>query len=104
MLPSFDSGEDAGWVGGPDEGFGVGIGFLDEAVDGGLQVDDRAEHTALQAPPGELGEEARHRVQPGGRGRREVERPAWMPGEPGAHFRMLVGSVVVDDGMDNTNG
>ncbi len=32
--------------------------FGDEAVDGGLQVDDRAEHAALQAPPGELGEEA----------------------------------------------
>jgi len=66
LLPSFDSGEDAGGVGSPDEGFGVGIGFLDEAVDGGLQIDDRAEHAALQAPPGELGEEALHRVQPGG--------------------------------------
>jgi hypothetical protein len=30
LLPSFDSGEDAG---------GVGIGFLDEAVDGGLQIE-----------------------------------------------------------------
>ena len=25
-------------VGGPDEGFGIGIGFSQEAVDGGLEV------------------------------------------------------------------
>src|SRR6202048_621235 len=25
LLPAFDSGEDALWVGGPDEGFGIGV-------------------------------------------------------------------------------
>jgi hypothetical protein len=30
----------------------------DEAVDGGLQVDDGPEHAALQASAGQLGEEA----------------------------------------------
>jgi hypothetical protein len=34
LLPAFDSGEDALWVGGPDEGFGFGIGIGDEAIDG----------------------------------------------------------------------
>ena len=31
---------DSGWVGGPDEGFGIGVGLGHEAVDGELQVDD----------------------------------------------------------------
>src|SRR6202171_2832027 len=35
----------------------------------------------------------------GGRG--EVERPAGMPGQPLAHLRMLVGRIVVDDGVDH---
>jgi len=40
LLPAFDSGEDALWVGGPDEGFGIGVCLSDEAVDGDLQVND----------------------------------------------------------------
>ena len=40
MLPTFDGGEDAFGVGGPDEGFGIGVGLGHEAVDGELQVDD----------------------------------------------------------------
>jgi hypothetical protein len=35
-------------------------------------------NTPLQSPLGEDGEEALDRVKPGIRGRREVERPAWM--------------------------
>jgi hypothetical protein len=31
-----DRGDDAVWVGGPDEGLGIGILFGDEAVDGSL--------------------------------------------------------------------
>jgi hypothetical protein len=38
MLPPFDSGEHAFWVGGPDEGFGIEVCLGDEAVDGGLQI------------------------------------------------------------------
>src|SRR5262245_63448962 len=29
-----------------------------------------------------------------------MERPAWMPGQPSAHLGMLMGGIVVDDGMD----
>jgi hypothetical protein len=64
LLPPLDSGDDAIGVGGPDEWLGVGIVFLDEAVDGGLKVDDRAEDAAFEAPSGELGEEALDRIQP----------------------------------------
>ena len=39
-------------------------------------------------------------VEPGRRCGREVERPAGMPGQPLAHLRMLVGCIVVDDGVD----
>jgi len=51
-----DGGEDS--VGGfdPDERFGLVVGLSDEAVDGGLQCDDRGEDTALEPLPGKLGE------------------------------------------------
>ena len=48
----------------------------------------------------EDGEEALDGVEPGGRGRREVEGPARMAREPLAHGGMLVGGVVVEDRMD----
>ena len=41
-------------------------------------------------------------VEPGGRGRREVEGPARMTRQPGQHFGMLVGGIVVD--MDRPIG
>src|SRR4030081_2292523 len=39
-------------------------------------------------------------VEPGRRGRREVKRPAGMPGQPFLYLGMFVGRVVVDDGVD----
>ena len=50
---------------GPDEGFGVGIGLGEEAVDGGLEFDDRAEHAAFEPSLGQLGEEALDGIEPG---------------------------------------
>ena len=50
MLPTFDGGEDAFGVGGPDEGFGIGH----EAVDGELQIDDGLEEAALETLACEL--------------------------------------------------
>src|ERR1700681_1057799 len=101
LLPAFDSGEDPLWVGGPDEGFGIGVCLSDKAVDSDLQVNDGSEHAALEATARELGEEAFDRIEPGCGGRGEVERPAGMPGQPLAHLRMLVGRIVVDDGADH---
>ena len=65
-----------------------------------LQFMDGTEHAAFETPPGELGEESFHRVKPGCRRGSEVEGPAGMAGEPCAHLRMLVGRIVVDDGVD----
>jgi hypothetical protein len=37
LFPALDIGEDAARIGGPDERLGIGVGFADEAVDGGLR-------------------------------------------------------------------
>ena len=79
--------------------------MLDEiSVDGGLQVGDRAEDTAADALPGHLGKEILDSVEPGGRGRGEVEGPTRMTAQPGQHFGMLVGGIVVEDDMDRLIG
>ena len=48
-MPASDSGYDLVGTGGPDEGFGFGVLLGEEAVAGGLEVDDRLEDAALQA-------------------------------------------------------
>ena len=50
----------------PEEGFWAGIVVGEIGIDGGLQVDDRAEHAAADALPRHLGEEVLHGVEPGG--------------------------------------
>jgi len=58
LFPTFDSGEDAAWIGGPDERFWIGVGLGDEAIDGSLEVGDRSEDVALEASASRFGEEA----------------------------------------------
>ena len=82
------------------EGFGIIVVLFDVAVDGGLEVNDRVEDAAFEAPAGERGEEALDGVDPGGRCRGEMKGPARMAGEPGQHLGMFVGGVVVGDGVD----
>ena len=43
LVPSFDGGDDFVGVGRPDEGLGIAIDLFDEAVDGGLEIDDGAQ-------------------------------------------------------------
>jgi hypothetical protein len=100
LFPAFDSGEDAAWIGGPDEWFWIGVVLRDEAIDGGFKVVDGSEDAAHQAPAREFGEEALDGVEPGCGGRGEVEGPAGMAGQPCAHLGMFVGGIVVDDGVD----
>ena len=59
MLPAIDSGDDAVWFGGPDEGLWIVVGLGEEAVDGEMQIVAGAKDTAFQPPAGELG--ARYR-------------------------------------------
>jgi len=70
------------------------IGFCEVSVDGGLEVDDAFEDAAFEALPGQLGEEAFDGVEPGGRGRGEVEMEPLVPAEPGADLGMLVRRIV----------
>jgi hypothetical protein len=49
----------------PDEGLWIaGIVFPDEAIDGGLEVDERMEDAVLEPPPRELCEEALDGIEP----------------------------------------
>ena len=88
-MPASDSGDDFVWVGGPGEGFGIIVGLDDEAVDGGLEVDDTSKDAALESPLGEFGEEALDGVEPRARGRGEVEGEARVPVEPWRTFGCL---------------
>ena len=63
-MPALDGRDDPVGVGGPDEGLGIGVLLGDEAVDGGLEVDQRMERASFEAPAAELGEEAFDRVEP----------------------------------------
>src|SRR5437868_3273283 len=82
----------------------AGIVLGEISIDGSLQVGDRAEYATADALAGHLGEEVLDRVEPGGRGRGEVEGPARMARQPGQHFGMLVGGIVVEDHVDRLVG
>ncbi len=63
-MPTPDGSDDLVGVGLPDERPRVLIMLFDEAIDGGLEIDDGVEHAVFQASPGELGEEALDGVEP----------------------------------------
>ena len=99
MLPSSDCGEDALGVGGPGEWLGVIVVFGEVAIDGGLEVDERAEDPSLEPTPGKCRKEALHGVEPRRAGGCEMEGPAEVAGKPGTDLGVLMGGVVVDDSM-----
>ena len=66
------------------EGLGVLIGLGEVAFDGGLKIDDALEDASLEPLSGQLGEKPFYGIEPGRRGRGEVEVEPRMPFEPGA--------------------
>ena len=76
LLTAPDLFDDAVRICGPDEGPWAFVGLGEEAVDGRLEIDDPAEDAAPEPLIRRLGEEAFDRVEPGGRGRREMEMEA----------------------------
>ena len=100
-MPAPDGSDDFVGIGGPGEGLGVIVGFAQEGVDGGLEIDDRSEHAAFEAALAELGEEALHGIEPGARGGGEVEHEAGMTIEPGPRLGMLMRAVIVEDDVDD---
>src|SRR6267143_6452392 len=75
-------GEDGVGGFGPDERLGHFVGFGDEAVGGGLKLDDRSEDAAFEPVSGELGKQAFNRIGPGAGSQGEVEGEASMPLQP----------------------
>ena len=63
-MPSFDGGDDFVWVCGPNEGHGIIVGLVEEAVDGSLEFTDRPEDAAFETPFGEFGKEAFDGIEP----------------------------------------
>jgi hypothetical protein len=49
-MPTIGGGDDFIWIGGPDEGLWLLVVVGDEAIDGGLEIDDAFEDAALEAP------------------------------------------------------
>ena len=58
MFPTLDAFDDPIWIGCPGEWFRLGVVFLDEAVDSGLELDEGSEYAAFQPPPREFCEKA----------------------------------------------
>ena len=73
---------------------------LEISVDCFLKIRDRAKDAAFQSPFGQSREETLDGAKPGGGSRGEVEGPARMPRQPSSHGGMLVGGVIVEDGVD----
>ena len=69
LVPASDCGDDFIGAGDPSEGFAVSVVVVEEAVNGGLKVDDGSEDVALQPPLAQRGEEALDGVEPRGGGR-----------------------------------
>jgi hypothetical protein len=90
-VPSPNGGDDLVGVLSPTEWARVGIGFYEEAIDGGLESDKGGNDGGLQQPLSYRGEDALHRIDPGRRGRGEVEGPAWVPGQRQHNLWVLVG-------------
>jgi hypothetical protein len=91
LSPAVDGGENGIGGFGPDERLGFVVGFSDEAVDGGLKLDNRCEDAAFEALPGELGKPAFDGIGPGAGSRGEVEGEARIPRQPGGDPRLRGG-------------
>jgi len=81
-VPFFDSADDFIWIGGPGERSGVLVGFCNEAIDGGLEIDEGMEDAPVEAPFREFCEEPFDGVEPRTGRRREVENEALVVIEP----------------------
>ena len=103
-MPASDGGDVFGGIGGPFEGFGMGVVVFEEVVDGFWEAGHRAEDAALEPASGEDGEEAFDGDEPGGGTLCELEGPARMTREPPAHVGMLESGAIVEACVDGLAG
>jgi len=99
-VPPFNSCDNFVWIGSPCKWFRALVGFGDEAINGGLEIDKRMEDTPVEPPLGEFGEEALDSVGPRTGCGREVEGEAAMTIKPRPNLGVLMGGVVVENDMD----
>ena len=104
MVPASDGGDDFIGIGGPDEGLWAFVMLGEEAVDGGLKVDERVENAAFEAAVGQPGEETLDGIEPGRRCRGEMEDETRMTRQPLDDLGMLVSGVIVEDDVDDLTG
>ena len=78
--------------------------LADVAADGVFEIGEGFEDAAPDLPAGNGREEAFDSVEPGCRGRGEMEDPAGVIGKPLFHLGVLMGGVVIGDGMDDPAG
>jgi len=104
LVPAFDSRDDLVWVFSPNEGARFGVGVGDEGMDRVFEVLHGAKDAALEAALGEGCKQTFDGIEPGRRGRSEVEDEAGMTREPLQNLGMFVRGVVVDDDMDGLLG
>jgi hypothetical protein len=65
LEPTVSCCDDFIWVGFPVEWLWIGgVVFADEAVDGGLEIDDGMEDAVLEPAPREFGEETLDGIEP----------------------------------------
>ena len=95
-----DGGKDVVGGFGPAKGLWLGVVGVDVGVDVGFEGLGRSMDAAADLLLGEQREEALDLVDPGGRGRGEVDVPAGALGEPVADEPGLVAAGIVDDEMD----
>ena len=104
MVPASDGGDDFIWIGGPDEGLGSVVGFLEEAVDAACRSTiewktprlRRRWASLAKKPSTALSQEAEVGVK--------MEDKAGVTIEPRANLGVLVGGVVVEDNVDDPAG
>ena len=104
MVPASDGGDDFVVVGGPLERLGLSVVVVEEAVDGGLKIDDGAESAALEPSLAQHGEEALDGVEPVSGSWGEMEGPARMTRQPFPRLGMLVSGIVVENGVNGLAG
>jgi hypothetical protein len=82
----------------------VRVPGVKEALDSVLEVGHAAEDAAPDGLAMNDGEPGLDLVEPAGAGRGEVQVETWMASQPGIHFGVLVGAVVVEDEVHLATG
>ena len=85
--------------GGPHKGLGFFVTYGNIFMNGTDQFGDAAKYAVAQSRRSDVAEESLDHVEPGRRGRDEMNSEPGMLGKPRLDLRMLVGRIVITDQM-----